>query len=144
MQLLTLWFGANDACLAPSPQHVPLAAFAAHLDALVATATATAATVGGAPWPRVVLLTPPPVNTHQRRADLGARDPPRALDRAFDATAQYAQAVRDAGRRHGLPVVDVWAVLWEACGRDEARLDRFLTDGLHVNEEAHAVRRAFS
>lgn len=138
VQLLTIWFGANDSCLEHSPQHVPLADFAENLDTLVQTVRAPASD-HYAPWTRVVLLTPPPVNTHQRGADLAAREPPRALDRAFDVTREYAEAVRRVAQKHRLPVVDVWTILWEACGQDEAKLDKYLSDGLHVNEEAYGL-----
>ncbi|GJE98146.1 SGNH hydrolase [Phanerochaete sordida] len=138
VQLLTLWFGANDACLEHSPQHVPLADFAENLDTLVRAVRAPGS-AHYAPWTRVVLLTPPPVNTRQRGADLAARDPPRACDRDFEVTRQYAQAVREVGARHRLPVVDVWTMLWEGCGKEEAKLDKYLSDGLHTNAEAHAL-----
>ena len=93
-----------------------------------------------APWTRVVILTAPPVNTYQRRADLAARDPPRLLDREFEVTRQYAEAARKVGENQGVPVVDVWTMLWEACGKKEEDLTKYLYDGLHVNEEAYGVR----
>lgn len=93
-----------------------------------------------APWTRVLLLTPPPVNTRQRGAALAARDPPRALDRSFDVTRAYADAVRAVAEKEGVPLVDVWTMLWEGCGKEEAALERYLSDGLHVNEEAYGVR----
>ncbi|EKM55899.1 uncharacterized protein PHACADRAFT_256831 [Phanerochaete carnosa HHB-10118-sp] len=136
IQLLTIWFGANDSCLEHSPQHVPLDDFVENLDKLVHTVRSSASDYY-TPWTRVVLFTPPPVNTHQRGADLTSRDPPRELDRAFDVTRQYAEAIKQVAQKHRVPIVDVWTILWEGCGQEEAKLTKYLTDGLHVNEEAY-------
>jgi hypothetical protein len=87
----------------------------------------------------VILLTPPPVNTHQRRADLESRNPPLALDRLFDTTQSYAKAVQEVGDEQGVTSLDVWTLIWEAANRDEAALDQFLVDGLHLNGAGHQV-----
>lgn len=92
-----------------------------------------------APWTRVLLLTPPPVNTLKRGSDLLARDPPRQLDRDFGITKKYAETVKEIAQEEGLPVVDVWTMLWEGCGKKEEDLTKYLSDGLHVNEEAYGV-----
>ena len=115
VQLLTIWFGANDACIPPSPQHVPLPRFTELVTEIVRTIKSPTSPYY-APWTRIIILTAPPVNTYQRGADLAARDPPRALDRLFDVTKQYATAAREVGETEGVPVVDVWTMLWEACG----------------------------
>ncbi|KZV71806.1 SGNH hydrolase [Peniophora sp. CONT] len=124
VRLLTIWFGANDACLKPSPQHVPLDRFRSNLHTLIARAPSGAA---------VVLITAPPVNTIQRGADLSSRDPPKELDRSFEVTRQYAELVKEVGKEKGVPVVDVWTALWEAVGKEEKRLEEVLSDGLHLN-----------
>lgn len=54
-------------------------------------------------------------------------------------THQYAEAVKDVGGREGVPVVDLWTVLYEAVGRDEKKLSEFLYDGLHLNEKGYEV-----
>ena len=133
MRLATIWFGANDACLKPSPQHVPLDRFRANLHTLIERVPAGAA---------IVLIAPPPVNTYQRGADLASRDPPKELDRSFEVTKQYAEAVKEVGSEKAVPVVDVWTVLWEAVGKDERKLDQVLSDGLHLNAAGYEVRLA--
>lgn len=138
VQLLTIWFGANDACIPPSPQHVPLSRFTELVTEIVRTIKSPTSPYH-APWTRIIILTAPPVNTYQRGADLAARDPPRALDRLFEVTKQYAVAAREVGETEGVPVVDVWTMLWEACGKEERKLARYLYDGLHVNEEAYGL-----
>lgn len=92
------------------------------------------------PGTRIILITPPPVNTHQRRADLESRDPPQKLDREFEVTREYAQAVRDVGAAENVAVVDVWTKLWEASGGDEPALSAYLSDGLHLNAQGYTVR----
>lgn len=79
------------------------------------------------------------MNTLKRRADLIERDPPRELDRNFGVTKKYAEIVKEIAEEEGLPVVDVWTMLWEGCGKIEADLTKYLSDGLHVNEEAYGV-----
>lgn len=72
-------------------------------------------------------------------ADLQSRSTPLALDRLFETTKQYAQAVIDVGREATIPVVDVWAALWNASGQDEAALSKFLSDGLHLNRDGYSI-----
>lgn len=97
------------------------------------------------PWysapTRVILVTPPPVNTYQRGADLHSRDPPKLLDRSFETTRKYAEAVVQVGSNEGVPVVDIWNAIYDAAGRDEKLLTRFLSDGLHLNADGYDVSR---
>ncbi|KAI0029870.1 SGNH hydrolase [Vararia minispora EC-137] len=129
-RLLTIWFGANDACILPSPQHVPLSRFKENLRAMIHAAPDST---------RVLLLSPPPVNTHQRAADLASRTPPKELDRLFDVTKSYAEAVKVVATEENVPIADVWTAVWDAAGRDEAALSAFLYDGLHLNEAGYKV-----
>jgi len=91
------------------------------------------------PVTRIILVTPPPVNTYQRGANLQSRDPPLLVDRSFKTTRKYAEAVVDVGRQENLPVVDVWNAVYDAAGRNERALDRFLEDGLHLNAAGYDV-----
>jgi lysophospholipase L1-like esterase len=88
---------------------------------------------------RIVLISPPPINAIDRAADLAGRNPPLKLDREFEVTRQYAQAVEQVAREEGLPFVDVWNKIWDAAKHDEAEVRKFLTDGLHLNEAGYAV-----
>ena len=92
------------------------------------------------PKTRILLISPPPVNTYQRGAELASRDPPRACDRKFNYTKLYAQAVVLAAQEEGVPVADVWTAVWEAAGQDEQALSEYLSDGLHLNEKGYEVR----
>ena len=129
--LFTIWFGANDACLLPSKQHIPLPKFSANLTYFI-QALKSPGSEYYSPRTRIILITPPPINTYQRSADLQSRNPPIPLDRDFEVTRQYAEAVKDVGKKEGVPVVDVWTKLYDAVGRDERKLEKFMDDGLHL------------
>lgn len=138
IRLLTIWFGANDACIQPSPQHVPLDKFDSNIRELVTTVTSPSSPYYS-PHTKVILLSPPPINTHQRGAELAARDPPQALDRSFEITKAYADKVSQIGSDLSIPVVDVWNALYNAAQREEKALSRFMDDGLHLNERGYEI-----
>ncbi|KAI0637359.1 SGNH hydrolase [Trametes polyzona] len=138
VRLLVIWFGANDAAPPPKAQHVPLPRFKENLRRLLWTVRARESP-RYAPETRVVLMTPPPVSTGQRGRAQAAKVPPRENDRDFEMTRRYAEAVGEVGREEGVPVVDLWGRLYEAAGREEVRLEEFLTDGLHLNEKGYAI-----
>ncbi|KAJ3477739.1 hypothetical protein NLI96_g10253 [Meripilus lineatus] len=138
VRLLTIWYGANDSCIPPSIQHVPLPTFITNVTTLVRKVTSPSSP-HYSPVTRIILITPPPVNTHQRAADLATRDPPKLLDREFEVTRQYAEAVKDVGRKEQVPVVDMWTLLWDASGHVEENLSEFLEDGLHLNVKGYEI-----
>jgi len=138
VRILTIWFGANDAAIEPSPQHIPLPKFISNLKHLVHMVTSPASP-HHSPLTRIILITPPPVNTYQRGDDLGSRDPPQLLDRTFETTRKYAEAVVDVGKQEDIPVIDVWNALYDAAGREERALEQFLQDGLHLNAAGYEI-----
>ena len=138
IKLLVIWFGANDSCLKPSPQHVPLDKFAENLRGWIDKLHSPQSRYYS-PDTRIILISPPPVNTYQRRANLESRDPPRLLDRNFETTRAYAQAVRDVALEKGVGFTDVWGTLWQAAGKREEALSRYLYDGLHLNRAGYKV-----
>ena len=92
------------------------------------------------PETRILLVSPPPVNTYQRSADLATRNPPRVCDREFGFTKLYAEAVVKTAQEEGVAIADVWTVIWEAAGKDERALSEYLLDGLHPNAKGYEVR----
>lgn len=126
VQLLTIWFGANDAAPLPNRQHVPRDQFKENLKHLVNMVRSPTSPYYS-PCTRIILITPPPVNSHQRQ------------DRYFDATKSYAEVVREVGTTLHVPVADVWTAMWDASGHDERALEKFLYDGLHLNEAGYEV-----
>lgn len=116
-----VWFGANDACIKPSIQHVPLPKFIENIKHMVHLVQSPESPYHS-PSTRVILITPPPLNTHQRAEDLGSRDPPLPLDRTFEATQAYAEGVKEAAATCKVSVVDVWSAIWKAAGEREEAL----------------------
>jgi len=127
VQLLTIWFGANDAAPLPSAQHVPRDEYKHNLKHLVGMIRSPTSPYYS-PHTRIILITPPPVNSHQR------------ADRDFDATKSYAEAAKETGSALRLPVADIWTEIWEASGKDERALETYLHDGLHLNAAGYEVR----
>jgi lysophospholipase L1-like esterase len=140
---MTIWFGANDACIRPSPQHCPLRTFVSNLEKFVDMVHSPESEYYS-PSTRIVLMSPPPVNTYQRGADLRSRNPPLDLDREFGTTKAYANAVGRVAQAKRVAFVDIWTELWQAAGEDESTLDRYLVDGLHLNEEGYRVIKSCS
>ncbi|KAJ7172641.1 GDSL Lipase/Acylhydrolase [Mycena filopes] len=138
IRILVVWFGANDACIEPSPQHVPLAKFTDNIKRIVHLVHSTDSPYYS-PSTKIILITPPPVNTHQRSADLASRDPPLALDRKFEVTREYAEAVKAAGAATNVAVVDVWTTIWKAAGEREEALAQYLSDGLHLHPAGYTI-----
>ena len=138
VRLLTIWFGANDSVLPSERQHVPLTQFIANLKHLI-TMVRSPSSEYYSQETRILLISNPPVNTHQRGADLASRDPPRECDRDFELTKLYAEAVIQTAKEEGVAVADVWTVLWEAAGKDERALSGWLLDGLHLNAKGYEV-----
>ena len=92
------------------------------------------------PKTRILLISPPPVNTHQRRVELASRSPPRECDRDFEFTRLYAQTVVNTAEEERVAVADIWTVLWKAAGKSEQALSAYLLDGLHLNAKGYEVR----
>lgn len=116
--LLTIFFGANDAALPFSVQHVPLPRFEENLRTLISFTTDSSS-----PWfdpsTNLLLITPPPLDEavwaeHRRQEH-------QPLDRKAKVTAQYAKAVKEVGQQVGIPVVDLW-------GEIMARVDGDMTE----------------
>ena len=63
VQLLTIWFGANDAVLTGEQQHVPLEQYKANLSKLIHMVRDPSSEYYS-PETRIILFTPPPVLTH--------------------------------------------------------------------------------
>ncbi|KAH9055911.1 SGNH hydrolase [Lactarius vividus] len=131
VRLLTIWFGANDACLPEFRQHVPISRFSENLTTMI-----RAIREPESPWyspeTRVFLITPPPIHIPSMRADL-------KHTRTFDTTESYAEEVRNVGKKEGVPVVDAWSRIWEAARKDREAVKAFLTDGLHLNGAGYKV-----
>jgi lysophospholipase L1-like esterase len=153
---MTIWFGANDSCLAPSPQHVrlprvacriapdppltrvyashayqlPITKFQANLRTMIAHVRAYS------PKTKLLLLTPPPIHGPTRAALMA----PQPLDRAQATTQAYAKAVLEVGQTEGVAVLDVFGAVERALGGELEQAAHLFRDGLHLNRDGYQVR----
>ncbi|KAI6045445.1 SGNH hydrolase-type esterase domain-containing protein [Pisolithus marmoratus] len=115
VQLLSIWFGVNDAAPFPSRQHVLRNLYKENLKHLVNMVTSPTLPQYSL-CTRIILITLPPVNSHQRQ------------DHAFDATKSYAEAMKELGTA---------LILF---GKDERAFEKFLFDGLHLSEAGYEIK----
>ncbi|KAI0781317.1 SGNH hydrolase [Trametes elegans] len=142
VQLLIIWFGANDAAEPANTHHVPVERYQANLTALVRAVRAPDSP-RYSPDTRVLLVTPPPVETRRwgrLYAELynPAADPNKP-NRSLEVSGVYAEAMKEVGQKEGVPVIDVWRKLWDTAGRVEEKLEPFLLDGLHLTASGYEV-----
>ncbi|KZV96498.1 SGNH hydrolase [Exidia glandulosa HHB12029] len=142
-RLVVIWFGANDAALPGSPQHVPLERYKANLATMVSMLRDPSSEWYHAPErTKILLVTPPPIEEKAIAHVLATVfNPPQPLDRQFDNTKLYAEAVKAVGAEHDVPVIDMWSAIWDAAGQNVEALGQFLPDGLHLN--AAGYKHAF-
>ncbi|KAH8696064.1 GDSL Lipase/Acylhydrolase family protein [Talaromyces proteolyticus] len=146
IRLMTVFFGANDAALPHSIQHVPLDQYKQNLKALLEHPLTKAQN------PKIIVITPPPINEYQLEITdfkKGIVGPPR---RTAKTTKMYADACRDVAKSLGIPVADLWAAFMNAAqwkpgqplaGSKESpvneRLASLLSDGLHFTSSGYKI-----
>ncbi|GAA6006397.1 hypothetical protein JCM10207_000627 [Rhodosporidiobolus poonsookiae] len=136
IRLIFVWFGANDACLPPSPQAITLERFKQNLHT-IASLFRSPASPYHSPSTQLVYITPPPVDAETRNSELASRDPPRGPDRDRERTRHFAEAVKAVAGEEGVPSVDVWSAITAKAERDG--LGKYLSDGLHLTREGYEV-----
>lgn len=142
---MTVFFGANDACIYPNPQCVPLSQYSANLIKIITHPLVKAHS------PRIMLITPPPINEYlQATLDMvKGYDPPR---RSADNTKRYADATREVGKDLGIPVLDMWMACMLEAGWEPGEelpgsralpespvLQELLHDGLHLSPAGYRL-----
>mmetsp|Transcript_22473 Transcript_22473/g.64613 ORF Transcript_22473/g.64613 Transcript_22473/m.64613 type:complete len:250 (-) Transcript_22473:457-1206(-) len=127
----TLWFGANDAALPGTRQHVPAEEYAANIKKMVGLIR-SAHDDASTPVPPIVLITPPPVFQPwwEEWCKTYGRD---KSDRTNEASRQYGLAMQSVGKELECETLDTWTLL----GGDAPGYERYLTDGLHLSEEGN-------
>ncbi|KAL7423271.1 hypothetical protein Q5752_002571 [Cryptotrichosporon argae] len=146
VQLLVMWFGANDAVLPHRDQHVALPRFQSNLLHLI-DAVRSPSSPYHSPGTRIVLVAPPPVIESARHAGMldkwesfGKEGPEPVLDRDRARTREFARAVVDLGHAHGVPTVDLWSTIVDAAGgQDDAQLAPYFYDGLHLTAAGYKL-----
>ncbi|KPI35038.1 GDSL esterase/lipase [Cyphellophora attinorum] len=156
--LMTVFFGANDACLPGNQQHVPVEQYASTIRKIIQYPLIAK---GGT---HVLLLTPPPIDEWQLDSNGGFGSSRRAAVTKVYADAARYLAVEAAGPDWTGPnvtLVDVWRLFMLEAGwsddnatsgtSDEeylpgdarreksAALARLLSDGLHFTVEGYEL-----
>lgn len=134
-ELVTVWFGANDAALpdrTSKVQHVPLEEYRANLKYIVDRLKSLAC--------EVILVTPPPVSEPHRirhAKEMYGVDLDLGSERTNEVTKEYAQACLDVAHACSVHVVDMWQICMQ---REPMRYgDVFLNDGLHLAAPGNGV-----
>ena len=107
----TVFFGANDACLpgSSSKQCCPLPEYVQNLKDIVTHPTVTAHN------PRIILITPPPINEYKLEAADREKGYVEAR-RSAENTRMYATACREVGEELGIAVLDFWSIVMAKTG----------------------------
>lgn len=136
---MTIFFGANDAALPFSPQHVSLERFKSNTKTMIDLVKNPESPFYN-PKMRLILITPPPINEEQWRKQ--CENNGEKLNRTNEAARAYAECIKDVGRETGTPVADIWSTIMDKVGRDDRDLSEFLGDGLHLNANGYKVKKS--
>lgn len=136
VQLMTLFYGANDSCIPGTAQHVPIATYVSFLKTIINYRALKSHDT------KIILITPPPVDEWQLDGN----------DRNAEHTAKYARACLQVGQELNLPVLDLWTIFMQKAGwqhgskealagskaapRNEMLAD-LLSDGLHFTNNGY-------
>ncbi|KAI8983563.1 SGNH hydrolase-type esterase domain-containing protein [Pilobolus umbonatus] len=137
--LMTIFFGANDAALPFSPQHVPLERYKSNLKTMIDLVKDPQSDHYN-PRLRLVLITPPPVNEvdwKKRCEEEGIK-----LNRTNESARMYSEAVNAVGKEKGVVVIDIWSHLMEKVNKENYGLSDFLSDGLHLTKQGYKVSQS--
>ncbi|RSH84469.1 uncharacterized protein EHS24_005990 [Apiotrichum porosum] len=147
VQLLTIWFGTNDAVLPGRLQYTPIPRFQENLKTLV-DYVRNKDSKWYSPNTRIVFINPPPFIAADRlatqytrwRDEYKCEGPEPVLDREWDNTKKYAEAVVELGKEINVPTIDLWTKIIEAAGGESPEhLKPYFYDGLHFNSLGYKV-----
>lgn len=110
----TVFFGANDACVPGHDQHVPIDKYKENLKTIIQHPATLAQN------PRIILISPPPVNEYQLEAFDAAKDTPHP-SRTASFTKLYAAAALEVAASLNVPVVDLWSAFMQPTGWQEGQ-----------------------
>ncbi len=138
VRLMTVFFGANDACLPGNPQHVSIERYRHFLRKIIHYEGVERHRT------QIVLVVPSPVDEWQLPT----------TERRAENTARYATACREVGREFDLPILDLWTIFMVRAGWAEGSdapligskaapqnkvLGELLSDGLHFTPAAYKL-----
>ncbi|KAJ5295371.1 hypothetical protein PENANT_c001G06213 [Penicillium antarcticum] len=145
VRFMTIFFGANDACVPGHSQHVPVEIYKQNLKTIIQHPATRAQN------PRIILMSPPPINEYQLESFDAAKESPHP-SRTASGARQYADAAREVGAELNVPVADLWSAFMKAAGWKEGQalvgsrdapnsetLSGLLTDGLHLAPAGYRI-----
>ncbi|KAH0985781.1 hypothetical protein GBA52_012958 [Prunus armeniaca] len=129
---VTVFFGANDACLpdrCSAFQHVPVNEYKQNLHSIVSFLKKR--------WPttRILLITPPPIDEDGRLQHPYIDNPSNLPERTNKAAGAYSEACVAVARESGNPVIDLWTKMQQFPDWEKAHL----RDGLHLTPQGNMV-----
>ncbi|XP_065879925.1 GDSL esterase/lipase At5g45920 [Euphorbia lathyris] len=122
---VTVFFGANDACLpdrCSAFQHVPISEYKQNLHSIFSFFKKQ--------WPKtlVIFITPPPIDDDARLKYPYIENPQGLPERTNEYVGAYAEACAGVAEECGSPVVDLWTQMQNSSDWKKA----YLRDGLHL------------
>ncbi|KAF9920753.1 hypothetical protein FBU30_009307 [Linnemannia zychae] len=159
IQFITLFFGANDACLPHSVQHVPLDRYAENLRTLL-DMVHNSSSPTYSPYTKIIVICPPPVEEIAWKAECDRFG--TVMDHDSNLTKKYAEtclrvateyAAESASRTgvdsaantangvrlHEIDVIDTWSIMMDLVESGERNLSDFLRDGVHLAAEGNNI-----
>lgn len=127
--LVIVFFGANDAALEGSTQHVPLEEYKSNLVELGELLRGSKHGDGGES-PSLLYVTPPPLGENQWFAEL-KRSNNKDSDRLTEVTKEYSLACIEAANRLDVPCVNLHDSITD--------FESSLSDGLHLSDEGNQI-----
>lgn len=110
----TIFFGPNDACVPGHEQHVPLEEYKENLKRIIQHPATQAQN------PRIVLITPPPINEYQLEAFDSEKENPHP-SRTASLAKSYAEAAREVAASLNVPAADIWSAFMARVGWKEGQ-----------------------
>lgn len=134
---VTLFFGANDACILGERQHVPLQEYGENLTKIVQeirklAQESSSSTTTTTDFP-IIIMTPPPIDQDSWKEYLNLFD---YYDRRNDIAREYGKEARRVAQELNCPLLDTWELLG---GDNLATYRQHLCDGLHLSESGNEL-----
>ncbi|KAJ5212452.1 uncharacterized protein N7498_004098, partial [Penicillium cinerascens] len=145
VRFMTIFFGANDACVPSHVQHVPLEQYKENLRSIIQHPATRAQN------PYIIIITPPPINEYQLEGFDNEKNTPHP-SRTAAFSKMYSEAAREVGASLKVPVADIWTAFMARAGWQEGQplvgsrdlpnneeFCSFFTDGLHLAPAGYRI-----
>jgi lysophospholipase L1-like esterase len=140
LKAITIWWGANDACLPERTQSIPLTEYKQNLRDFI-TMLRSPESEHYSPDTTIFLISPPPICEPQLLAAAERYfGPGYGLDRSFERTQDFARAAKDVAQECKVAYVPAFEAIMHAAGHEfNTGLPKYLSDGLHLTPAGYQV-----